>query len=38
VIEINAAPGLENYASIGSKQTKAVEELYLKILKKIESQ
>lgn len=32
VIEINAAPGLDNYAFIGKKQAKRVDDLYLKIL------
>ncbi len=32
IIEINAAPGLDNYAFIGRKQDKLVDELYLKIL------
>jgi len=32
IIEINAAPGLDNYAFIGEKQNKRVDELYLKIL------
>ena len=36
IIEINGAPGLEHYASIGEEQMKVVEELYLKILKAIE--
>lgn len=33
VIEINAAPGIDNYAASGKKQQKIVEELYLKVLK-----
>jgi D-alanine-D-alanine ligase-like ATP-grasp enzyme len=36
IIEINGAPGLEHYASIGEQQMKVVEELYLKIIKAIE--
>lgn len=32
VIEINAAPGIDNYASSGSEQKKIVEEMYLKVL------
>jgi len=32
IIEINAAPGLDNYAFIGKKQDKRVDDLYLKIL------
>jgi D-alanine-D-alanine ligase-like ATP-grasp enzyme len=33
VIEINAAPGLDHYASTGTKQKKVVEDMYLKVLK-----
>ena len=33
IIEINSAPGLDNYASIGNKQKRRVEQLYLKVLK-----
>ncbi len=33
IIEINAAPGLDHYVTIGSKQRKIVEAMYLKILK-----
>jgi D-alanine-D-alanine ligase-like ATP-grasp enzyme len=33
VIEINAAPGLDNYASSGSVQAGRVDELYLAVLK-----
>ncbi|MEK7434272.1 MAG: cyanophycin synthetase [Cyanobacteriota bacterium] len=36
VIEINSSPGLDNYASLGEKQVKIVEDLYLKILKSLE--
>lgn len=32
VIEINAAPGLDNYASIGETQMRIVKELYRKVL------
>lgn len=32
VIEINAAPGIDNYASIGEEQTKIVERLYREVL------
>ncbi len=32
IIEINAAPGLDNYAFMGKKQDKKVDQLYLKIL------
>ena len=37
VIEINSAPGLDNYASIGNKQKERVDELYLRVLKALES-
>ncbi len=37
VIEINGAPGLDNYARMGRDQVKVVESLYLKILKALES-
>src|SRR3989344_133608 len=36
VIEINSAPGLDNYATIGPSQAKIVEDLYLKVLKAME--
>lgn len=36
VIEINSAPGLDNYASMGEKQMRKVDELYLKVLKALE--
>lgn len=32
LIEINAAPGLDHYASIGEEQTRIVKELYRKVL------
>jgi D-alanine-D-alanine ligase-like ATP-grasp enzyme len=32
IIEINGAPGLDNYASMGKEQAKRVEDLYLRIL------
>lgn len=32
IIEINAAPGLDNYASIGQEQMRIVKELYRKVL------
>lgn len=32
VIEINAAPGLDNYAAIGEEQMRIVKELYRKVL------
>jgi len=37
VIEINSAPGLDNYASIGDKQRRIVDGLYLKVLKALEA-
>ncbi len=36
VIEINAAPGLDHYVKTGHTQQKAVEALYLKVLKHLE--
>lgn len=33
IIEINAAPGLDHYVTTGLKQKKAVEAMYLKVLK-----
>lgn len=36
VLEINAAPGLDHYASAGRTQKKIVEELYEKVLRAIE--
>lgn len=33
IIEINATPGLDHYASTGKKQKKIVEDMYLEILK-----
>lgn len=38
VIEINSAPGLDNYASMGVEQQERVDELYLKVLKALESE
>ncbi len=35
ILEINSAPGLDNYAKSGSKQKEIVENLYLEVLKKI---
>ena len=32
VLEINAAPGLDHYASGGKEQRRIVEELYLEVL------
>jgi D-alanine-D-alanine ligase-like ATP-grasp enzyme len=37
IIEINSAPGLDNYASIGTKQKNRVDSLYLKVLIALES-
>ena len=36
VIEINSAPGLDNYSRIGEKQARIVEELYLEIVRAME--
>ena len=36
IIEVNAAPGLDNYAGMGAEQNIIVENLYLKILKVLE--
>ena len=36
IIEINGAPGLDNYAAMGNQQTKIVEDLYLKVLRALE--
>ena len=33
IIEINAAPGLDHYATTGAKQRKIVEGMFLKVLK-----
>jgi len=38
VIEINAAPGLDNYIKTGLEQEKIVEEMYLEVLKSMEKQ
>lgn len=38
LLEMNASPGLENYGAIGRKQALRVDDLYLKVLKKIEAQ
>src|SRR3989344_1329346 len=35
VLEINSAPGLDNYASQGKKQKKKVEALYLEVLRSL---
>jgi D-alanine-D-alanine ligase-like ATP-grasp enzyme len=37
IIEINGAPGLDNYASMGQAQAKVVESLYLKVLRALEN-
>ncbi len=37
VIEINSAPGLDNYGSMGDEQIHRVDELYLKVLKALEA-
>jgi D-alanine-D-alanine ligase-like ATP-grasp enzyme len=36
ILEINAAPGLDHYASTGKAQQKIVEDLYLEVLKHLE--
>ncbi len=36
IIEINSAPGLDNYASLGANQQSRVDELYLKVLQALE--
>jgi glutathione synthase/RimK-type ligase-like ATP-grasp enzyme len=36
VLEINSAPGLDHYASIGKRQKRIVENLYLKVIKAME--
>ncbi len=36
ILEINSAPGLDHYARSGAKQAKIVEELYLKVLRRME--
>jgi len=38
IIEINSAPGLDHYASIGKKQNQIVEDLYLKVLKAMDAE
>ena len=37
IVEINGAPGLDNYASIGQAQANVVEALYLKVLRALEN-
>lgn len=36
IIEINAAPGLDHYAASGAEQQQIVEDLYLKVLERME--
>ena len=36
IIDINSAPGLDNYSAIGAQQAKIVETLYLQVLKAME--
>jgi len=36
IIEINSAPGLDNYASLGAEQKAIVDELYLRVLRALE--
>ncbi len=36
VLETNAAPGLDHYASTGKRQMKIVEDLYMQVLRAIE--
>lgn len=33
ILEVNAAPGLDHYAQVGTKQAQIVEDLYLEVLK-----
>lgn len=37
IIEVNSAPGLDHYAAIGEKQKQIVEDLYLRVLKAMET-
>lgn len=37
ILEVNSAPGLDNYAYTGEKQKEYVDELYLQILKYFET-
>ncbi len=37
IIEINSAPGLDHYASIGKKQKAVVDDLYLEVLKAMDT-
>jgi glutathione synthase/RimK-type ligase-like ATP-grasp enzyme len=36
IVELNAAPGLDNYASVGEDQSRRVDEMYLKIVRFLE--
>lgn len=36
ILELNAAPGLDNYASVGEEQSRRVDEMFLKIVKFLE--
>ena len=36
ILEVNAAPGLDHYVKTGKAQQKAVEEMYLKVLKSLQ--
>lgn len=36
ILEINAAPGLDHYAKIGTEQEKIVEDLYMQVLRHME--
>jgi D-alanine-D-alanine ligase-like ATP-grasp enzyme len=38
IIEVNGAPGLDNFAAKGKQQRRAVEQLYLKVLRALEKQ
>jgi D-alanine-D-alanine ligase-like ATP-grasp enzyme len=37
IIEINSAPGLDHYATIGKAQQRIVEDLYLEVLKAMDT-
>jgi len=37
IIEINSAPGLDHYATIGKAQQKIVEDLYLEVLRAMDT-
>jgi glutathione synthase/RimK-type ligase-like ATP-grasp enzyme len=36
IVELNASPGLDNYASVGQAQARRVDDMYLKIVKFLE--